>query len=77
MDKKNTDEFLRLMNETNDVIAARASEAKIASQVGVDPIREQREADRREKFGQLRARPRPKKKTQHARSAFGGIWLGE
>jgi hypothetical protein len=75
MSKKDTAGFLARMNARNESIAAREVEAKIQSQRGVDPVREARDAERRERLGQLRARPKPKKKLRHVRSTFGHIDL--
>lgn len=71
---RDTASFLRLMNQRNDEIAAREAEdiAKTAA-VGPDPVQMQRDKEYREKWGQLRARPRGRAKTKHARNAFGHV----
>lgn len=45
----------------------------IKLEAGVDPIRVQREAKRREELGQLRAREHSGKRPHGARSAFGYV----
>jgi len=77
MAKKDAAEFLRNMNAMNDAMVARAAEAKIQSQAGQDPIRVQRDAERREQPGQLRARLRRRRKTGQVANVFGNIYLGE
>lgn len=64
---RDTAAFLRAMNERNAVIAAR--EAKPPE---VDQIRIDREQERREKWGPLRAREHPsrRKNTGQVRSVF-------
>lgn len=71
MPKRDTEGFLRWLNEQNDKIAAK--EAKPPEGVGVDPIREQREAERRERLGQLRAREHSgrARRGRKARNVFG------
>lgn len=59
-------EFLKSLNEQNDRIAARLAAEEAEKQgIGVDPIRVQRDQERRTRLGQLRAREhsgkRPKK----------------
>lgn len=75
-----TENFLRLLNEQNIAIAARQAqeaEAQAQKQVGADPVRTQREAERREKWGELRARERPSKHPYRVRTIFGHIDLSE
>ena len=67
-------DFLRRMNEQNDRIAAREAE-KASPAGGVDPIREERMAERREK-GQLRARPHPSKRPRKAKPVWDTVYLG-
>lgn len=72
MTQKNPVEFLRLMNETNDAIAAREAEELAQKHVGMDPIRVQREAERRERLGQLRARQHVSgRRNSPVRNVFG------
>lgn len=72
MAEKDTAGFLKWMNAMNDSIAdPKAAEAKIKSQVGLDPVREERDSERRERLGQLRARPKNRSKTNRIRNAFG------
>jgi len=68
---RQTSEFLKILERQNAAIAAR--EAAKAETPGEDPIRLQREQERREKYGQLRAREQPSKqrKGATARSVFG------
>jgi len=61
-----TAEFLRVMNERNAAIAAREAE-KEALLPKPDHIRLQREEERREKWGQLRAREKPSKRPVRSR----------
>ena len=68
---KSTEEFLRVMNERNAAIAARAKEVPTP-----DELRLQREKERREKWGQLRAREQPSKRpTRNQGSPFGYVDL--
>lgn len=65
---RDTAEFLRIMNERNAAIAAR--EAAKPHEPDVDPIREKRQQERRDKWGQLRAREKPGKRVHKARNVF-------
>lgn len=67
-------EFLRRMNEQNERIAAREA-AEASPTGGVDPIREQRMTERREK-GQLRARPHPSKRPRRAKPVWDTVYTG-
>lgn len=77
MAKKDTQKFLRLMREANEAIAAREAAEKAEKDKksgGVDEERVRREMERREKLGQLRARPKNKRKgNAHVRNVFGGV----
>lgn len=66
---ESTEKFLRRLNEQNAAIAAR--EAKKSP--GEDPVRLQREKDRREKWGELRAREHPGKRPKQVRNVFGHV----
>lgn len=66
--KKDTESFLRLMNAQNERIAAR--ETGKAKEPNVDPIREQRQEERRDKWGTLRARSKPGNRPHKARNVF-------
>lgn len=71
-------DFLQLLNETNARIAEGLAQEQAEAEKnkkGVDPVRLQRDQDRREKLGQLRARPKSKRKTGHVRSVFGHVSL--
>lgn len=57
-----------MMNTQNELIAAR--EAKQAQDISPDYVRIQREKERREKLGQLRAREHPGKHPHRARHMF-------
>lgn len=70
MVKKDTANFLRFMNETNEAIVARQAEEEVQKQVGMDPIRVQRDTERR-KTGTLRAREHRSKRPTPARNVFG------
>jgi hypothetical protein len=60
-------DFLRRMNEQNDRMVAREAEEKAKTKmIGTDPIRTQRMEERRERLGQLRARPHSSKRPRHA-----------
>jgi hypothetical protein len=69
MMKESTENFLRILNEQNARIAARES-GKAPPEPDVDPIREQRQQERRDKWGQLRAREKSGKRPHKARSVF-------
>lgn len=65
---ESTERFLRLMNEQNLRIAAQQAAAE--SQIPSDPIRLQRDKERRDKWGQLRAREKPSLRPTRARNVF-------
>lgn len=65
-----TAEFLRVMNERNNAIAAREAE-RVANLPQPDLVRLQREQERREKWGPLRARAQPSKRVHRVRHIFG------
>jgi hypothetical protein len=73
--KESTEKFFRIMNEANARIATQEAEeaSKQPAGVGVDQVRLQKDAERREKMGQLRARPKTKKKTHHVHNVFGHV----
>jgi hypothetical protein len=62
---KSTERFLRLLNEQNARIAAYNAEQEQATTA--DPVRLQREQERREKWGTLRAREHPTRHPTRAR----------
>lgn len=66
--KESTEKFLRILNEQNARIAAR--EAGKTPEPDIDPIREQRQQERRDKLGQLRARQKSGNRPHRARSVF-------
>lgn len=69
-------EFLKLLNEQNDRIAARKAEEAKKQRTEVDPVRIQRDKERRERLGQLRAREHSSKRPIRAYgSVFGHINL--
>lgn len=53
---KDTEAFLRTLNKQNEAIAAREKAKQESRESDLDPVRIQRQKDRREKWGQLRAR---------------------
>lgn len=68
MAKKDTASFFRFINEMNAMIEVGE---RPESTAGEDQLRIQREAERRERLGQLRARPKRKSKTNRISSVFG------
>lgn len=73
MPKKDTQSFLDWMNELNDSIAARD---KAGKEAGQDPERLKRDAERRERLGQLRAREHPaSRRKQEKHNVFGHVDL--
>lgn len=76
MPKKDTAAFLQWMNERNNRIAAQEPEVS-APKEDVDPVRIQRDVERRERLGQLRARVHPRKHTQTVYPVFGHVDLRE
>lgn len=66
---KNTANFLRLLEEQNAVIAAQEAERK-AQLPKPDQIRLQREQERREKWGTLRARKHPGRRPVRSYNVF-------
>jgi hypothetical protein len=69
MGESDTERFLRLLNEQNERIAA-YEEANQPKLVGEDPIRLQREKERRDKWETLRARSHASKHPQRVRRVF-------
>jgi hypothetical protein len=67
---KDTERFLRMLNEQNARIAA-LNEERATLVPETDPVRLQREAERREKYGQLRAREQPSKRPRRVDQMFG------
>lgn len=66
---KSTENFLRILNRQNAAIAAYEAEQE-KKQLGEDPIRLQREQERREKWGTLRAREKPSHRPQRSHRLF-------
>lgn len=65
MPEGSTENFLRLM-EAQNVRVARLEAMRSKQEPGdVDSTRLQRDEERREKYGQLRAQPRPGKRRQN------------
>lgn len=72
MAKRNTAEFLRLMNEANARIAENSVETVVPKSLLGDPVRVKLDAERREKAnGPLRAREHPGSRPITARHAWG------
>jgi hypothetical protein len=72
--KRDTANFLRLMNEQNERIAAReaAEKREVEEVIGRDNIRETRMEEHREKWDHhLRARPRTRNRPRSARIIRG------
>lgn len=74
---ESTKRFLQLMKEENEAIArlAAADAERKARKAQPDELRLQREAERREKLGELRARERPSNRPRKAYSVFPYIDL--
>ncbi len=68
-----TERFLYLLNKQNVAIAAAQEKQKDA--LTSDPIRVQREAERRERWGQLRAREQPSKRPHRITNVFPHVDL--
>jgi hypothetical protein len=64
------------MNEQNIAIAAQDAQ-KISNRSTPDPVRLQRDQERREKYGELRAREHPGKRPKQAHSIFPYIDLSK
>lgn len=75
MEETSTERFLRRMNEQNERIAAQDTVERTPATTR-DPIREQRQAERREKLGQLRARTHSGKRVQKISNVLPHINLG-
>lgn len=71
--KKNTAHFLATMNAMNNRIAEEA--AKPAPKADIDQFQLKRDAERREKQGQLRAREHPRSRPKNAHPVFGHVDL--
>lgn len=65
-----TEKFFAFLNKQNAAIAAKEAEEAL-KKPEPDPVRLQREAERRAKWGQLRAREQPSKRPHRGRSVFG------
>lgn len=75
--KESTARLFRLMEEQNERIRERVeAEQAHATQVGVDEARLRRDAERRERLGQLRARPRAGRRPITGRVIRGYMELG-
>lgn len=74
--KKSTARFLASMNAMNNSIAAREAE-ETQPKTDVDAVRLQRDAERRERLGTLRAREHPGKRPHRAYNVFGYIDLSK
>ena len=76
---ESTANFLRVLNERNAAIAAdevkKKAEQEALKQARTDPIRLQREQERREKWGALRARERLSNRPVRVRHVFDYIDL--
>lgn len=69
---RDTNSFLRLLEEQNARIAARKAKEEEEEQArGEDQVRIQKDQERRERLGQLRAREHPSKRP---RRAFGSVF---
>lgn len=64
MPEGSTEKFLRLMEEQNVRVARVEAMRSKQEPVDIDSTRLQRDEERREKYGQLRAEPRPGKRRQ-------------
>lgn len=74
---RDTARFLQLMNEANNRIAAREDPTPVSASLIGDPVRVQKNIERREKSnGPLRARPRPRSRPRRVRFMFGGPQMG-
>lgn len=70
--REETKKFLELLEAQNQAIF-REQEAERAAKEAIkpDPVRLQRDEDRREKYGQLRARETPSNRPRRVRRLFG------
>jgi hypothetical protein len=74
---RDTARFLQLMNEMNTRIAAREGLTPVSATFIGDPVRVQKETERRKNSnGPLRARPRPRSRPIIARHVFGTPFMG-
>lgn len=72
---ESTERFLFLMERQNVAIAAQAAAREQQAVVNTDQVRLQREQERREKWGQLRAREKPGKRNHQVSRVFPHIDL--
>lgn len=75
---KDTESFLHMLNKQNESIAAREAKKeaeKEARKVPPDLIRLERDQERREKWGQLRAREQSNRRPRRSRRLFGFVDL--
>jgi hypothetical protein len=69
------EDFLRLMNEQNNQIAAREVEEEVEHEENTDQIRLSRMEEHRKKWDRLRARPRKRNRPSGARPVWDTIDL--
>lgn len=67
--RADTQRFLELMNRQNEAIARMEAVNKVES-IEPDLVRLQRDQERREKWGELRAREHPSRRQHRVRSIF-------
>lgn len=72
--KESTARFLASMNAMNNRIAEQEA-AESTPKADIDQFQLKRDAERREKQGQLRAREHPRSRPKHAHPVFGHIDL--
>lgn len=65
------------MNKANEAIAAREAEEEKYEAPQPDAVRLQRDAERRERLGQLRAREHRSKRPREVRNVFGKVDLSK
>jgi len=70
-----TERFIELLEAQNRRLAAQAAREAEQPEAKPDPIRLQREEERREKWGTLRAREQPSKRPHRARNVFDYVDL--
>ena len=74
--KTSTARFLELMNKANAQIAAHEAKKEAEREaMGTDPVRVERDAERRERLGQLRAVEHPRSRPHIANPVFGHVDL--
>lgn len=70
---RDTEKFLQILNIQNERISAKATKVVEIKAAETDKVRVKRDQERREKWGQLRAREQPGKRPRSVHNVFGHV----